>query len=280
MSIYAIGDIQGCFKDFKRLLRKIGFDSTRDHLWLTGDLVNRGPDSLDTLRFVKDLGTCATIVLGNHDLHLLACYYGKRTPHRNDTLKAILYAHDRDDLLHWLRYRPLLHYDKNFCLVHAGLPPQWDLRLACKYANKVEMVLRDSNLGPGFFEQMYGDNPVLWKEELDEWAALRFTINALTRMRYCRLDGSIDTNYKGVPGSQPQDLIPWFEHPARKSKDLNILFGHWSSLGILSRKGLYNLDTGCIWGGKLTALEIGTDRLQYIQVDCEQKKRRRSIKQP
>ena len=269
MAIYAIGDIQGCFNHLKRLLDKIGFDCTNDRLWLTGDLVNRGPSSLETLRFIKGLGESAVVILGNHDLHLLACYYGKRSPHKKDTLNAVLNAHDSEDLLNWLRNRPLLHHENNFCLVHAGLPPQWDIHLARRCAKKVEAILRDSTMVDQFFDHMYGDTPDSWDENLEEWAAVRFIVNAFTRMRYCKLDGSIDTKYKGIPGTQPKDLVPWFDHPHRKSNNQDIIFGHWSTLGTLCRKGIYNLDTGCVWGGKLTALKLETKRVDYFQVDCD-----------
>jgi bis(5'-nucleosyl)-tetraphosphatase (symmetrical) len=269
MSTYAIGDIQGCLDPLKRLLDKIRFDPRRDRLWFTGDLVNRGPKSLETLRFIKSLADSATIVLGNHDLHLLACYYGKRSPHKSDSFGAVLAANDCDELLTWLRQRPLLHYDSNFCLVHAGLAPQWDLSLALRCARQVEKVLQDDMKISQFFDRMYGDTPTRWNEDLEEWSMIRFSVNVLTRMRYCTKDGAIDTKYKGVPGSQPAELMPWFDHPARRSQTLNIVFGHWSTLGLADRNGVYNIDTGCVWGGQLTALRLDPNSREYIQVQCE-----------
>lgn len=269
MAIYAIGDVQGCFDDLERLLLKINFNRDRDRLWFTGDLVNRGPKSLETLRYIKGLGGSATVVLGNHDLHLLACYFGSQKAHRSDTVQEILTAKDREELLDWLRLRPLLHYEENFCLVHAGLPPQWDLSLANDCARKVECILQNRDQVRQFFDRMYGDTPSKWDEGLDEWPMVRFIVNALTRMRYCTTDGSIDLKYKGRPGSQPSELVPWFDHSERKSQDLNIAFGHWSTLGITDKRGIYNLDTGCLWGGQLTALRLDGDRRQTIQVECE-----------
>lgn len=269
MSIYAIGDIQGCLDPLKCLLKEIKFDSKNDRLWFTGDLVNRGPKSLETLRFIKGLEESARVVLGNHDLHLLACYYGKKKPHKSDSLDAILAADDCDELLNWLRLRPLLHYENNFCLVHAGLAPQWDLALAQRCARQVEKGLEDGTKITQFFDRMYGDTPTRWNEKLDEWAMIRFTINVLTRMRYCTTDGSIDTQYKGSPGSQPADLIPWFEHPSRQSQNLNIVFGHWSALGFIHQNGVYNLDTGCVWGGHLSALKLDGNKREFVQVRCD-----------
>ncbi|MGH8551475.1 MAG: symmetrical bis(5'-nucleosyl)-tetraphosphatase [Methylococcales bacterium] len=269
MAIYAIGDVQGCFYELECLLDKINFKPVIDRLWFTGDLVNRGFKSLETLRYIKSLGDTATVVLGNHDLHLLACYYGSRKPHRHDTLDTILGSEDCDELLNWLRQRPFLHYEENYCLVHAGLAPQWDLALACDCAKRVESVLLDLGGIGAFFDQMYGDTPGRWGDRLDKWSMIRFIVNAFTRMRYCTKDGSIDTQYKGSPGSQPEELVPWFDHSERRSRSLNIVFGHWSTLGITNRKGIYNLDTGCLWGGQLTALRLDGNRKEYIQVKCE-----------
>lgn len=269
MAIYVIGDIQGCYDELQRLLNKINFTPGLDRLWFTGDLVNRGPKSLETIRFIKSLGDSAVVVLGNHDLHLLACFYGARKVHKKDTLDSILSAKDCGELLSWLRDRPLLHYQHGFCLVHAGLAPQWDLSLAQRCAVKVERMLRDPDKTPQFFEHMYGDNPNAWDENLEEWSMIRFILNAFTRMRYCSQDGSIDVKYKGRPGSQPMELVPWFDHPNRKSQNLNILFGHWSTLGIINKKGVYGLDTGCLWGGCLTALKLKGNGGKPVHVRCE-----------
>lgn len=271
MAIYVIGDIQGCFDELQRLLTKFDFNPRSDRLWFTGDLVNRGPKSLETLRFVKNLGESANIVLGNHDLHLLACYFGKRKMHKSDTFKAILKSKDCIDLLDWLRHQPIFRFQHNYCLVHAGLAPQWDLLLAQQCAAKVEKILRNSDKANLFFEYMYGDIPDKWDNEKEGWPMIRFITNAFTRMRYCKLDGSIDTKHKGRPGTQPDGLIPWYEYPKRKNKNLNILFGHWSTLGYLNKKGVYGLDTGCLWGGHLSALKLNdeNDRNELIQVCCK-----------
>ena len=270
MAIYAIGDLQGCFSDLIRLLVKIKFNPDRDRLWFTGDLVNRGPQSLETLRYIKNLGDSATSVLGNHDLHLLACHFGKKKPNDKDTLSALLRSEDSEELLNWLRRRPMLHYEDNWCLVHAGLPPQWDLSIALSCAKKIENILRGKNgVLTEFFRYMYGDTPNIWDPQMDETSLLRFSVNALTRMRYCTESGCIDTKFKGKPGSQPNGLIPWFDHPDRQNQNLNIVFGHWSTLGAVCRKGAYGIDTGCIWGAQLTALRIDKKRVQYFQINCD-----------
>ena len=257
MAIYAIGDIQGCFEPLQRLLEKIAFNPAHDRLWFTGDLVNRGPQSLETLRFVIGLGTAAITVLGNHDLHLLAVAYQGASLKKKDTLAPILDAPDRLNLLEWLRHRPLLHFDDPFTLIHAGLPPQWDFELAHRYAVEVESVLR----GPDavlFFEKMYGNSPQRWSDQLTGWPRLRFITNAFTRMRFCDRRGTLDMENKGPPGTQPEHLMPWFEVPGRKSSTMRIIFGHWSTLGFRTDNGIYSLDTGCLWGGELTALRLGT----------------------
>ena len=257
MAVYAIGDVQGCFRELQLLLNKLRFDPASDRLWFAGDLVNRGPQSLETLRFVRNLGAAAVTVLGNHDLHLLAtvAHAGKLKP--KDTLRPILDAPDRAELLDWLRERPLLHHDAElgYTLVHAGLPPQWDLALAQTCAHDVETILRGADHAE-FFGHMYGDEPTLWVDELTGWERLRFITNCLTRLRYCDADGRIALAHKGAPGSQPDGLYPWFELPQRGSRDLKIVFGHWSTLGERSDPGVYPLDTGCLWGGQLTALRL------------------------
>lgn len=268
MSLYAIGDIQGCFEPLERLLNTIEFNPSSDRVWFTGDLVNRGPKSLETLRLIKNLGDSAQVVLGNHDLHLLACYYGKGQIHKSDTLESILSAKDCDDLLDWLRRRPLLYCEDQYCLVHAGLAPQWDLNLAQSCAQKVEKVLRDKEEIHTFFDHMYGNKPTLWNDQMDKWAEIRFITNAFTRMRYCSTTGEIDTAFKGSPGSQPFNLVPWFEYSDRKTRDMNIIFGHWSSLGAQEKDGIYSLDSGCVWGGQLTALKIDAHEPKFIQVSC------------
>lgn len=254
MAIYAIGDIQGCFDELLMLLEQIDFDRREDQLWFTGDLVNRGPKSLEVLRFVKGLGDAAVSVLGNHDLHLLAAARNGICK-KKDTLEDILSAADRDELLSWLRHRPLLHYDEEFCLIHAGLSPHWDLDLAMRCASEVQGVLQGPDHGI-FLDHMYGDTPHGWDESLEGWDRLRFIINCFTRMRYCDEGGRLDLKEKGPPGSQPKHLMPWFEAPNRKSTGTAIVFGHWSTLGFSSVNSCYGLDTGCLWGGQLTALRL------------------------
>lgn len=270
MAVFAVGDIQGCYDELQRLLERIDFDLAEDMLWFTGDLVNRGPRSLDVLRFVKGLGSRALCVLGNHDLHLLAVAAGTAPLRKNDTLDAILAATDRDELLHWLRHRPLLHHDNTlgYTLIHAGLPPQWDLALAGRCARELEAALRDAS-HVDFFHHMYGDRPRRWSADLEGWDRLRFIVNCFTRMRYCSVDGDLDLKVKGAPGSQPKGYLPWFEVPGRLSRDLHILFGHWSTLGEVRGENVHALDTGCVWGGRLSALHLdGDDSGGWYGVEC------------
>lgn len=267
MAIYAIGDIQGCFDDLQRLLSKIQFNKHKDQLWFVGDLVNRGPKSLETLRFIKSLGDSAISVLGNHDLHLLAVAYNHSSVRTKDTLKPILHAKDKDELLHWLRHRPLFHYNDDFCLLHAGLPPQWDFSTAKKMAHKVEHELRGANYLK-FFKHMYGNEPDRWSDKLKGYEQLRFTVNCYTRMRFCDDKGRLDFEHNGKLGSQPKFLIPWFDLPNRKNAHLKIIFGHWSALGYHHSNGCYAIDTGCLWGGQLTALKLDK-HMQRISVDCK-----------
>ncbi len=267
MAIYAIGDIQGCYDELLRLLQKIEFNKKKDQLWFVGDLVNRGPKSLETLRFIKSLGEAAITVLGNHDLHLLAVACGVSPQRSKDTLQPILQAEDKEELLDWLRSRPLLHYNDDFCLVHAGLPPQWDFARAKKMATKVEKQLRSTHY-VAFFKTMYGNTPNLWCEKLTEEEQLRFSVNCFTRMRFCDKEGRLDFKYNGKLGSQPDYLMPWFRVPKRKSAPLKIIFGHWSAIGYHEEQQCYAIDAGCLWGGQLTALKLGK-KLQRISIDCE-----------
>lgn len=261
MAVYAIGDIQGCFDELQALLDKIGFDPAHDRLWFTGDLVNRGPKSLETLRFVKSLGDRAVTVLGNHDLHLLAVAYGLKDDTAED-LDRILAAPDRDELIDWLRHRPLLHHDSElgYTLVHAGLPPSWDLAKAQALAGEVESVLRGPDCR-AFLENMYGNEPEQWSDDLTGWDRLRFIVNCFTRMRFCDNDGRLELQEKGPPGSQPAPYRPWFAVPNRASADLKIVFGHWSTLGPCAEPNVFPLDTGCLWGGSLTALRLDGERI-------------------
>ncbi len=257
MATYAIGDIQGCYRDFRNLLERLAFDPERDRLWLAGDLVNRGPDSLAVLRFARSLGKRAVCVLGNHDLHLLAVSQGNLKHYKDALLESVLLAPDRDDILDWLRRRPLLHYSekKHFAMVHAGLPPQWDLATALARAREVEDVLR----GPDFREfmtHMYGNSPERWSDDLQGMDRLRYIVNSFTRMRFCRGDGTLDLSEKGPPGTQGANLYPWFEAPYRASAEVRIICGHWSTLGFVNRHNVWSLDTGCLWGGSLTAVRV------------------------
>lgn len=273
MAVYAVGDVQGCLDALRALLERIDFQPSRDRLWLVGDLVNRGPHSLETLRFVRELGERAVAVLGNHDLHLLAVAAGAARVRRRDTLSPVLGAPDRDVLLEWLRQRPLLHHDPDlaFTMVHAGLAPDWDLDTAARCAREVEAVLR----GPGHREllaHMYGDEPARWSNQLAGWARLRFIINALTRLRYCDEAGGLALGASGPPGSQSPGLVPWFEIPWRRSRERRIVFGHWATLQLArpldpGLHGVYHVDTGCVWGGHLTALRL--DDRRFFHVHCD-----------
>lgn len=269
MALYAIGDVQGCFDALRTLLAKIDFNPGSDTLWFTGDLVNRGPQSLEVLRFVAGLGDRAVTVLGNHDLHLLAVASGSASAKKRDTLDAILTAPDRDALLDWLRRRPLVHVDaaRGLALVHAGLVPQWDRDQVHALASEVEAVLA----GPrhtALYAHMYGDAPDRWDAALDGYDRLRFIVNVCTRLRYCDSDGRINLAYKGAPGSQPAPWLPWFRVPGRRSHGTRVVFGHWSTLGFHDADGVLGLDTGCIWGGKLTAVRLDHDASAPISVPC------------
>jgi bis(5'-nucleosyl)-tetraphosphatase (symmetrical) len=276
MAVYVIGDLQGCYDDLQRLLEHIHFDKTVDSLWFTGDLVNRGPQSLHCLRFVRDLGKHAITVLGNHDLSLLATAAGFRRPHRKDTLDGILNAPDRDELLDWLRHQPLLydnphnHPENAYVLIHAGLPPQWTIDDARQYAREVETVLRSGGYLQ-LLQQMYGDLPDRWSDSLTGYDRWRFIINCLTRLRYCTLDGRLDMKAKLAPEVYGGQLLPWFRMPERRSRDTRIIFGHWSTLGLLQENNIISIDTGCIWGGKLTAVRIDTETPEFCSVACEAK---------
>lgn len=261
MARYAIGDIQGCYDELRELLLKIGFSADRDQLWFVGDLVNRGPKSLETLRFVRSLGANATVVLGNHDLHLLALYFGKSDKRKDsDTLDEVLSAPDREALLQWLLNLPLAHYESQSrdLLIHGGLVPQWTLEQTLGLAREVQESLRRDPAS--LFAEMYGNRPDQWSETLSGMDRLRFTINTLTRMRFCTADGRIDLKMKGPPSSGRAPFLPWFEHENRRTRDVRVIFGHWSALGFHKAPGIVALDTGCVWGGSLTAYDLDADR--------------------
>lgn len=271
MAVYAVGDVQGCFAALQQLLAKINFDPRADRLWFTGDLVNRGPQSAEVMRFVMGLGEAAISVLGNHDLHLLAVAAGKAKVRQQDTIADVLQSQDRTPLLNWLRQRPLLHHDADLglTLIHAGLLPQWDLEMATGLASEVETVLRGSDADE-FFVHMYGNQPQVWREDLAGWDRLRVIVNAFTRLRYCDNKGRMDLSPTGPPGSQPQHLLPWFQLPDRRTKHLTIIFGHWSALGIWQKDGVIGLDTGCVWGRALSAVRLDHGRRDFFQTRCPQ----------
>lgn len=266
MATYAIGDIQGCYDDLMRLLDTIGFNEHEDRLWFAGDLVNRGPKSLETLRFIKGLGDSAVVVLGNHDLHLLAAACAEKLSNKQDSLLAVLEAPDRDELVDWVRHRPLFHYEGDFCLLHAGLPPQWDFEMAKQLAQEAEQALQADNYVE-FLKKMYGNKPNVWSSRLKNSDKLRFIINCFTRMRFCEVNGRMDFVNSGPPGSQPKHLVPWFKVPKRRSANMKIIFGHWSTLGYYEGDNCYGIDTGCLWGGELTALKLG-ETVERFGIDC------------
>jgi bis(5'-nucleosyl)-tetraphosphatase (symmetrical) len=257
---YAIGDVQGCYAELRALLARVRFSADRDQLWFVGDLVNRGPQSLEVLRYVHALGDNAVVVLGNHDLHLLALAHDRRRKRRSsDTLDAIFDAADRDALLEWLLRQPLAHFDaaRGDLMVHAGVVPQWTAAFTVELAGEVGAALaRDAR---DLFERMYGDHPDRWSDDLRGMDRLRFAINALTRMRLCTDDGRIDLKMKGPPKEARLPYRPWFEHEARRTRDVRVIFGHWSALGLIQAHGVVGLDSGCVWGGSLAALDLDVE---------------------
>lgn len=268
MSIYAIGDVQGCYRQLKDLLVKLDFKSDKDQVWFAGDIVNRGPDSLKTLRFIKSLEENAITVLGNHDLHLLAIANGRGKQGKKDTIQSIIDARDSDVLLDWLSHRPLMHYHEkhHVCMVHAGIHPDWSLEQALSCANEVESMLQSAK-SHEFFHHMYGDKPAKWSKNLEGWDRLRFITNCFTRMRYIDDKNKLCMKEKGAPVKKPAGIYPWFEFEG-KTKDLNIIFGHWSTLKDPKLKHLYPIDTGCLWGGKLTALKVNKKMVKRKTIKC------------
>ena len=263
MSLFAIGDIHGCYETLRRLLDKIGFDEEKDTLWFTGDLVGRGPQSLKTLRFLKSINNSIITVLGNHDLHLLSLYYQARKIDENSSeLIDILNAPDSEILIDWLRKRPLVFYDKkqNYLLVHVGIHPRWTINESIKYASEVEEILRSDHCS-SFLKNMYGNAPIRWSNKLSGYDRNRFIINTFTRMRV--LDNkNLNLKYKGKIPSKNDDLTPWFNIVGHKWKDTSIIFGHWSALGLMIKKQFICLDSGCVWGGDLTAIELNSKLTQ------------------
>jgi bis(5'-nucleosyl)-tetraphosphatase (symmetrical) len=273
MAIYAIGDLQGCHAEFMALIERIGFDAGRDRLWLTGDLVNRGPDSLAVLREVKSMGGAATVVLGNHDLHLLAMAFAQKSVRKREKeLEAVLDAPDAAELLDWLASRPLLHRERGirWTLIHAGLPPEWTLADAERCAREAERALRKD--APGLLAAMYGDAPDRWSPALEGADRLRFIVNCLTRLRLVDRKGRLALSHKGTIEDAPHGTMPWFRHPERATREDALVFGHWSALGYLAEPGLLCLDTGCVWGGSLTAQRLDVDAAP-VRLPCRNRRR-------
>ena len=265
---YLIGDVQGCCGALDRLLAKIDFSASRDHVFVLGDLVNRGPQSLETLRRLRGFGGSATCLLGNHDLNLLAVAQGVRKPHKGDTTGEILDAPDRGAWLDWLRQRRMAVFAHGWLMLHAGVVPQWDVDQTLRLAGEVETLLRGEALA-AFLPQMYGDQPARWSETLAGAERLRFVVNVLTRTRFVAADGTLDLVTKDGIGGAPKGFHPWFEVPGRRTEGTPIAFGHWATLGLIDRPDLLALDTGCVWGRHLTAARIDGARREIIQVACD-----------
>ena len=270
MASYLIGYIQGCDAPLGRLLDKIGFSPSRDTLFVLGDLVNRGPASAAVLRRLMTCGDSARCLLGNHDLSLLAVAHGHRAAHGNDTMDDILGAVDREPMLEWLRHRSMAIHAHGILMVHGGVLPQWTLQRTLELAAEVEAVVRGPEL-PGFLSRMWGNQPDRWDDNLDSADRLRVIVNALTRLRFCTPEGVMDLRASGGLHQAPPGLLPWFDVPGRKTAGQPIAFGHWSTLGLIQRPDLLSLDTGCVWGGCLTALRLDAGGAhEAIQVACEQ----------
>lgn len=273
MATYAIGDIQGCFQEFQDLLEKINFDSSKDRLWLAGDLINRGPQSLEVLRFVKNLKGEHQIVLGNHDLHLLASWVHGSAISNKDTLDSVLHAEDAEELCHWLRQQAILIEDHSlgFIMVHAGVLPQWTMTELRAYAQEIEQTLR-SSLYQDFLKSMYSNQDNVWFPDLKGMSRLRTLVNVFTRIRYCDSKGVMALTEKGELGSQSLGLMPWFAHPERKTRDQKIVFGHWATLEgkIQGEYNVFSLDTGCVWGRFLRAMRL--EDLKIFEVPSRQKR--------
>ena len=278
MALYLIGDLQGCDGPLQRLLDQLDFSPSRDTIFLLGDLVNRGPSSLEVLRRLMGYGDAARCLLGNHDLHLLAAAHGIRPTHRLDTLQAILQAPDRAALLDWVRHQRMAMREtlegQDILMVHAGVLPGWSAARTMALAGEVETVLRGPNLA-AFLGQMYGNIPSQWNESLQGADRLRVIVNALTRLRFCTTDGVMEFDSKEGAGTPPEGYMPWFDVPGRQTAQMAVAFGHWSTLGWLGRNDVLSLDTGCVWGGSLSALKIGATPAanELIQVRCEQAQR-------
>lgn len=264
MATYAIGDIQGCYHAFQALLERIAFDEKFDRLWLVGDLINRGSGSLEVLRWCHGHQDSITVVLGNHDLHALVVAEGIVAQHKGDTLTALLEAPDRDVLLGWLRQQRLMYREGDYLMVHAGLLPQWSADQAMAYAAEVESVLHGDHY-LDFLRHMYGNQPDQWHDELTGMDRLRVITNAATRLRICSTQGQMEFKFKGELQDIPEGYVPWFDVPTRATQDIHVIFGHWSALGLRQRDNIYALDTGCLWGGKLTAMDLETRAIVQVE---------------
>lgn len=270
--IHLIGDVQGCVQALRRLLADIGFSPSRDRLVLLGDLVNRGPDSLAVLKLAAGYGDAVTCLLGNHDMHLLAVAHGVRPPHASDSLQDVLSAPDRDAWLDWLRHQRLAHLEAGWLCVHAGVVPQWDTAQTLALADEVQTLLRGPDLG-AFLRVMYGNEPAQWRNDLDGADRARMIVNTLTRIRFCTPQGRLEFKTKEGTSGAPAGHLPWFEVPARRTIGQPVAFGHWSTLGLIDRPDLLAIDTGCVWGGALTAVRVDGGRRELAQVRCAQQQR-------
>lgn len=270
MTTYAIGDVQGCYDSLRRLLDKLTFDPSTDYVWFAGDIINRGPQSLETLRFIISLGNSARTILGNHECHFLASARGHKTPYKTDTFQDIINANNASELIDWVRTRPFLYHDASlgYSMVHAGLPPQWSLVDAKQYAKELQDVFR-SNAIDDFLAAMYGNEPTKWNAALSGNERLRFMVNCFTRLRFMTHKGELELKEKNTPSVNTEHLTPWFKVPARKTASDKILFGHWSTLGLNRQNNTICLDTGCLWGGQLSALKLDGSE-EVISLDCEQ----------
>jgi bis(5'-nucleosyl)-tetraphosphatase (symmetrical) len=269
MALYLIGDVQGCDAALARLLEKIAFSPSRDTLYLLGDLVNRGPDSAGVVRRLMAYGDAAQCLLGNHDLSLLAVAHGRRAPHRNDTMDQLLMASDRGEMLDWMRHRRMAIQAHGLLMVHGGVLPQWDTAQVLTLAAEVEETLRGAAM-VDFLSEMFGNEPAQWDDALRGAGRLRVIVNALTRLRFCTPGGVMDLKASGGLADAPPGYLPWFDVPGRRTAQATVAFGHWSTLGFLQRPDIISLDTGCVWGGCLSALRLGTQGHELIQVQCEQ----------
>jgi bis(5'-nucleosyl)-tetraphosphatase (symmetrical) len=264
---YIVGDVQGCCDALDRLLAEIGFSPSRDHVVVLGDLINRGPQNLATLARLRGLGDAATCLLGNHDLHLLAVAHGVRESRGDDTIADILASPEREGWIAWLRQHRLAVHAEGWLMVHAGVVPQWDLDLTLRLAAEVEAHLRGDDMRD-FLQVMYGNEPSRWDDSLQGHDRLRFVVNVLTRIRFVAPDGRLELHTKESAGAPPDGHLPWFDAPGRRTQGVPIAFGHWSTLGLVNRPDLLALDTGCVWGGQLTAVRIDGGRRDVVQVDC------------